>query len=70
MLPSALPNAEFSVTLSTYKRNPPMRCKVQLYVAGKVFDEIVEARDYDDAKRTAIARNPSARIIGVTAVFR
>lgn len=47
-----------------------MRCKVQLYVAGKVFDEIVEARDYDDAKRTAISRNPSARVIGVTAVFR
>ena len=46
-----------------------MRCKVQLYVAGKVFDEIVEARDYDDAKRTAIARNPSAKIISVTAIF-
>ena len=46
-----------------------MKCKVQLYVAGKVFDEIVEARDYDDAKRTAIARNPSAKVISVTAVF-
>jgi hypothetical protein len=46
-----------------------MRCKVQLYVAGKVFDEIVEARDYNDAKRTALARNPSAKVIGVTAVF-
>lgn len=46
-----------------------MRCKVQLFVAGKVFDEIVEAKDYQDAKRTALARNPSAKIIGVTAVF-
>ena len=46
-----------------------MRCKVQLYVAGKVFDEIVEARDYNDAKRTALARNPSAKVIGVTAVL-
>ena len=46
-----------------------MRCKVQLYVAGKVFDEIVEAKDYNDAKRTAIARNPSAKVIGVTAIF-
>jgi hypothetical protein len=46
-----------------------MRCKVQLYVAGKVFDEIVEARDYDDARRTALARNPSAKVIGVTTVF-
>jgi hypothetical protein len=46
-----------------------MRCKVQLYVAGKVFDEIVEARDYQDAKRTALARNPSAKVVSVTAVF-
>jgi hypothetical protein len=46
-----------------------MRCKVQLFVAGKIFDEIVEARDYQDAKRTAIARNPSAKVISVTAVF-
>ena len=46
-----------------------MKCKVQLYVAGKVFDEIVEARDQADAKRTALARNPTAKVIGVTAVF-
>ncbi len=46
-----------------------MRCKVQLYVAGKVFDEIVEARNYDDAKQTALARNPSAKVISVTAIF-
>jgi hypothetical protein len=46
-----------------------MRCKVQLFVAGKIFDEIVEARDYQDAKKTAISRNPSAKVISVTAVF-
>jgi hypothetical protein len=46
-----------------------MRCKVQLYVAGKVFYEEVQARDYDDAKRTAISRNPSAKVISVTAVY-
>jgi hypothetical protein len=46
-----------------------MRCKVQLFVAGKVFVEIVEARDYQDAKKTAISRNPSAKVISVTAVF-
>ena len=47
-----------------------MICKVQLYVAGKVFDEIVEARDYKDARETALARNPKAKVIGVTAVFK
>ena len=46
-----------------------MKCKVELYVAGKVFYEIVEARDYQDAKRTALARNPSAKVIGVNAVM-
>jgi len=46
-----------------------MKCKVQLFVAGQVFDEIVVARDYEEAKQVALARNPNARIIGVTAVF-
>jgi|TARA_Y100000389_G_C17339124_1_gene452321 hypothetical protein len=46
-----------------------MICEVKLYVAGKVFVETVHARDYQEAKQVAIARNPNARIIGVTAVF-
>jgi hypothetical protein len=46
-----------------------MRCEVKLYVAGKVFYEIVEARDYQDAKETALARNPKAKVMGVTALL-
>ncbi len=46
-----------------------MKCKVQLYVAGKVFYEEVQASNYDDAKRTALARNPSAKVVSVTAAF-
>ena len=46
-----------------------MKCKVQLYIAGKVFYETVEARDYKDARETALARNPNAKVVGVTAVF-
>ena len=46
-----------------------MRCKVQLFLAGKVFYETVEAKDYQDAKNTALQRNPSAKVISVTAVF-
>ena len=46
-----------------------MKCKVQLYVAGRTFYELVEARDYQDAKRTALARNPSAKVISVNAAF-
>ena len=46
-----------------------MTCKVQLFKAGTVFDEIVIATDYEDAKKVALARNPGATIMGVTAVF-
>jgi|TARA_R100000005_G_C4925621_1_gene156909 hypothetical protein len=46
-----------------------MKCKVQLYKAGTQFDEIVVARDYQDAKNVALARNPGATVISVTAVF-
>ena len=46
-----------------------MKIKVTLYIAGKVFDEVVEARDYADGKRTALSRNPTAKVVSVTAVF-
>jgi len=44
-----------------------MTCVVKLYVAGKVFEEICEARDYQEARQVALARNPNATIIGVNA---
>jgi hypothetical protein len=46
-----------------------MKCAVKLYVAGKVFEEVVNAINYDDAKKTAISRNPTARIIGVNVKY-
>ena len=46
-----------------------MKCAVKLYVAGKVFEEIEEAANYQDARETALARNPKAKVVGVTAVF-
>ena len=47
-----------------------MRVKVQLYVAGQVFTEEVRAVDYQEARQVALARNPNARVISVTAVFK
>jgi hypothetical protein len=47
-----------------------MKIKVQLYVGGRVFDEIVEAVNYQDARQTALARNPKAKVVSVTAVFK
>ena len=46
-----------------------MKIKVELFVAGQVFNEIVRAVDYEEARQVALARNPNARIISVTAVF-
>ena len=46
-----------------------MKIKVQLYVAGQVFDEVVRAVDYEEARQVALARNPNATVVSVTAVF-
>jgi hypothetical protein len=46
-----------------------MKFVVELYVAGKVFKEEVYASNYQDAKETALARNPKAKVIGVNGKF-
>lgn len=46
-----------------------MKYKVQLYVGGKVFTEEVYANDPKDARETAQARNPKAKVISVNASF-
>ena len=46
-----------------------MKCRVQLYVAGKLFNEDVYARDYQEARQVALARNPNARVVSVNAIM-
>ena len=46
-----------------------MICEVRLFVAGKVFTEKVHARNYQEAREVALARNPNAKVMGVTAIF-
>ena len=46
-----------------------MKIEVKLYVGGKVFSEEVEAVNYQDARETALARNPTARVVSVNAKF-
>ena len=46
-----------------------MRCAVQLYVAGTVFNEEVHAANYQEARQVALARNPNARVVSVNAKF-
>ena len=40
-----------------------------MYAAGKVFNEKVIAANPQDARTTALARNPSATVMGVTVQF-
>lgn len=46
-----------------------MKTKVKLIIAGKIFYEEVIAINYKDARETALARNPTATIVGITAVY-
>ena len=47
-----------------------MKYIVDLYVGGKVFKEEVQANNQQDARYTAQARNPTAKVIGVNVSFK
>lgn len=47
-----------------------MKYIVDLYVGGKVFKEEVHATNPKDARETALARNPKAKVVGVNVSFR
>tara|TARA_B100000902_G_C27318499_1_gene922774 strand:+ start:3503 stop:3649 length:147 start_codon:yes stop_codon:yes gene_type:complete len=42
-----------------------MTWEVKLYIGGRVFTEQVIARNFNDAKDTALVRNPTARVVSV-----
>ena len=46
-----------------------MKSEVKLFVAVQVFTETVRCRNYEEAREVALARNPNAKVLGVTAVF-
>ena len=46
----------------------PMKCEVQLFVAGQIIKEEMVCRDYEHAREIALARNPNTHILGVTAI--
>jgi len=45
-----------------------MKYEVKLYVGGKVFTEEVQAVNNQDAKESALARNPRAKVVGVNPI--
>ena len=46
-----------------------MKVKVTLYAGGQTFEEVVVVAKFEDAKRTAEARNPSAKVIAMNPVY-
>jgi hypothetical protein len=46
-----------------------MKWGVMLYVSGRVFTEVVIAKNELEARSTAQARNPFARFISLTRIF-
>jgi len=47
-----------------------MKYEVKLYQGGKVFTEEVYANSPKDARETALARNPTSRVVGVNGTFK
>ena len=47
-----------------------MKWDVKLFVAGSMFTEQVHATNMQDARQTALARNPTATVVSVTATFK
>jgi hypothetical protein len=47
-----------------------MKYIVDLYIVGKVFKEEVQAINPKDARETALARNPKAKVISINASFK
>jgi hypothetical protein len=62
--------ATFSIKSLTSNKVTKMKWEVQLYVGGKVFKEEVYANSPKDARETAQARNPTAKVVGVNATFK
>ena len=46
-----------------------MKVEVTLYQAGQTFKDIVIVSKFEDYKKTALARNPTAKIVAANPVF-
>ena len=47
-----------------------MKYIVELFVGGTLFKEEVQATNHKDARETALARNPKAKVVGVNVSFK
>ena len=42
-----------------------MKVRVPLYVGDITFEEVVHVAKFEDAKKTALARNPTAKVVAM-----
>ena len=45
-----------------------MKARVTLYVGDTTFEEVVHLAKFEDAKKTALARNPTAKIVAMNPI--
>ena len=45
-----------------------MKVRVTLYVGGTTFEEVAHVAKLEEAKKTALARNPTAKIVAMNPI--
>ena len=45
-----------------------MKVRVTLYVGGTTFEEVVNVAKFEDEKKTALARNPTAKVVAMNPI--
>ena len=45
-----------------------MKGRVTLYVGGTTFEEVAHVAKFEDAKKTALARNPTAKVMAMNPI--
>ena len=45
-----------------------MKGRVTLYVGGTTFEEVVHVAKFEDAKKTALAKNPTAKVVAMNPI--
>ena len=45
-----------------------MKVRVTLYAGGTTFEEVVHVAKFEDAKKTALAKNPTAKVVAMSPI--
>ena len=45
-----------------------MKVRVTLYVGGTTFKDVVHVAKFEDAKKTALAKNPTAKVVAMNPI--